>query len=143
MHSRCGWVWTPDTVWGPAWVVWRSAGDRCGWAPLPPRAVFDVRLGWSFNGVRVRADFDFGLRPDHFTFVGLHDFNERDLRHRRLERTEVTRIYKNTTIVNNYTVNNTTIVNRGIRWTVWQQRRAPQCIGPRSARHPLVRAGRM
>jgi len=113
-HPRCGWVWSPDTVWGPSWVVWRSGGDRCGWAPLPPHAEFDVRLGWRYNGVRVRADFDFGLRADHFTFVGLHDFNERDLRHRRLGPTEVTKVYNNTTIVNNYTVNNTTVVNRGI-----------------------------
>lgn len=113
-HPRCGWVWTPDTVWAPSWVVWRSGGDRCGWAPLPPHATFDVRVGWTFNGVRVRADFDFGLRPNHFTFVGLHDFNDRDIRHHRLPTTEVTKIYKNTTIVNNYTVNNTTIVNRGI-----------------------------
>ena len=113
-HPRCGWVWTPDTVWGPSWVVWRSGGERCGWAPLPPHAVFDVRLGWSYNGVRVRADFDFGLKADHFTFVGLHDFNERDLSHRRLAPTEVTKVYNNTTIVNNYTVNNTTVVNKGI-----------------------------
>ena len=50
-HPRCGWVWTPDRVWGPAWVTWRVAGDSCGWAPLPPHAEFDVRLGWRFNGV--------------------------------------------------------------------------------------------
>jgi hypothetical protein len=114
LHPRCGWVWLPDTVWGPSWVIWRSSGDRCGWAPLPPHAVFDVRLGWTFNGLRVRSDFDFGLRPSHFTFVGLHDFNERDLGHHRLPAAEVTKIYNNTTIINNYTVNNTTVVNRGI-----------------------------
>jgi hypothetical protein len=113
-HATCGWVWTPDTVWGPSWVVWRSGGERCGWAPLPPHAEFDVRSGWRYNGVRVRADFDFGLKADHFTFVGLHDFNERDLSHRRLAPTEVTKVYNNTTIVNNYTVNNTTVVNKGI-----------------------------
>ena len=113
-HPRCGWVWTPDRVWGPSWVVWRTGGDRCGWAPLPPHATFDTHVGWSFNGVRVRADFDFGLKPNNFTFVGLHNFNDRDIRHHRLPPTEVTKIYKNTTIINNYTVNNTTIVNRGV-----------------------------
>ncbi len=114
LHPRCGWVWAPDTVWGPSWVVWRNQGDYCGWAPLPPRAVFEVGFGWRFNGVHVGLDFDFGLRPDHFTFIGLHDFNERDLRHHRLPATEVTRIYNHTTIINNYTVNKTTIVNRGL-----------------------------
>src|SRR5882724_3637478 len=114
LHPRCGWVWTPDTVWGPAWVTWRQSGDYCGWAPLPPRAVFEVGSGWRFNGLHVGINFDFGLRPDHFPFIGIHDFGERDLRHRRLAPTEVTRVYNNTTIINNYTVNKTTIVNRGI-----------------------------
>jgi hypothetical protein len=114
MHERCGWVWQPDTVWGPAWVTWRMSGDHCGWAPLPPRATFDVRFGYRFNGVAVGVNFDFGLRPDHFTFIALRDFGDRDLGHRRLPPTEVTKVYNNTTIVNNYIVNNNTIVNRGV-----------------------------
>ena len=114
LHPRCGWVWAPDTVWAPSWVVWRNYGDYCGWAPLPPRAVFEVGFGWRFNGLHVGLDFDFGLHADHFTFIGIHDFNERDLHHHRLPPTEVTRIYNHTTIINNYTVNNTTIVNRGL-----------------------------
>ncbi|MFO0973138.1 MAG: DUF6600 domain-containing protein [Phycisphaerae bacterium] len=35
---RLGWVWVPDTVWGPAWVAWRGGGGWIGWAPLPPDA---------------------------------------------------------------------------------------------------------
>jgi hypothetical protein len=31
-----GWVWLPDTVWGPSWVSWRSGGGYYGWAPLGP-----------------------------------------------------------------------------------------------------------
>lgn len=31
-----GWVWVPDTVWGPSWVDWRFGGGYAGWAPLPP-----------------------------------------------------------------------------------------------------------
>lgn len=31
-----GWVWTPGTEWGAAWVEWRTEGDRVGWVPLPP-----------------------------------------------------------------------------------------------------------
>ena len=113
-HERCGWVWTPDRTWGPAWVTWRSGGDSCGWAPLPPHAEFDVRLGWRFNGVRVGATFDFGLRPDHFTFVAVHDFNRHDFARARLPVTEVRNVYNRTTIINNTTVVNNTIVNRGI-----------------------------
>ncbi len=115
LHDRCGWVWLPDRVWGPAWVTWRAAGDYCGWAPLPPHAVFDIHLGWLFNGVRVGLNFDFGLSVGHFSFIAMRDFNNHDLGHRRLAPTEVTRIYKRTTIINNYVVNNNRIVNQGIK----------------------------
>lgn len=116
MHDRCGWVWVPDRVWGPAWVAWRNSDEYCGWAPLPPRAVFDVHLGWSFNGVRVGVGFDFGLHADHFCFIGIGDFCSHDLGHRRLPHTEVTRVYNRTTIINNnYVVNHNTIINQGVR----------------------------
>jgi hypothetical protein len=96
-------------------VVWRSEGSYCGWAPLPPRAEFVAGFGWRFNGVRVGVNFDFGLRPDYYTFVSLGDFDRHDLGHRRLQQTEVTRIYNHTTVINNYVVNNNTIVNQGIQ----------------------------
>lgn len=32
-----GWVWWPDTVWGPAWVAWRCGDGYRGWRPLGPR----------------------------------------------------------------------------------------------------------
>jgi hypothetical protein len=34
-----GWLWMPDTVWGPAWVEWRYGGGYVCWAPLPPPRV--------------------------------------------------------------------------------------------------------
>ena len=115
LHPGCGWVWAPDRVWAPAWVVWRSEGDYCGWAPLPPHAEFVAGFGWRFNGISVGFNFDFGLHPEHFTFIALHDFHQHDFAHRRLPRTEVTKIYNHTTIINNYTVNNKTVVNQGIK----------------------------
>jgi hypothetical protein len=114
MHERCGWVWIPDTTWAPAWVIWRSSGDACGWAPVPPHATFDVRFGWRFNGINVGMNFDFGLHERDFFFIGLHDFHHRDLGHYRLPPTQVTRIYNRTTVINNYTVQNNVIVNRGL-----------------------------
>src|SRR5262249_26081691 len=53
LHPGCGWVWTPARVWGPAWVTWRTVGDHCGWAPLPPHADFDAHVGYIYNGVHV------------------------------------------------------------------------------------------
>jgi hypothetical protein len=104
----------PDRVWAPAWVVWRSAGDHCGWAPLPPHTVLDARAGWRFNGASVGASFDFGLGPEHFTFVAMRDFADRDLRQHRVPPTEVRNFYQQTTVINNYSVNNRTVVNYGL-----------------------------
>jgi DNA segregation ATPase FtsK/SpoIIIE-like protein len=39
------WVWIPDTVWGPAWVSWRSGGGYYGWAPLGPGININVNFG--------------------------------------------------------------------------------------------------
>lgn len=54
--AEYGWIWVPDTVWGPAWVAWRSNADYVGWAPLPP-------------GVAVSAEFDPPIDPYAFVFV--------------------------------------------------------------------------
>ena len=113
-HPRCGWVWFPDRVWGPAWVTWRSGGDACGWAPLPPHATFDVNLGWRYNGVAVGANFGFGLGANAYAFVSFGNMCNRNLRPHCLPPARVQTVYHQTTIVNNYTVHNQTIVNHGI-----------------------------
>jgi hypothetical protein len=115
MHARHGWVWVPDRTWGPAWVVWRQTDNYCGWAPLPPHAEFDMHLGWVFNGVHVGLNFDFGLYSHHYTFIPMERFCDRDLGHRRLPPGEVSRFYTHTTVINNYTVNNTVVVNHGLQ----------------------------
>jgi hypothetical protein len=77
LNPSLGWLWAPDYTWGPAWVFWRHAeGDAAiGWAPLPVGAVF-VDGVFMFNGVRVGADFDFGLGETCFVFVGYDHFHE-------------------------------------------------------------------
>src|ERR1035438_241235 len=62
-----GWVWAPDTVWGPSWVCFREGGGYCGWAPLPPGSVFGPR-----------GELVFGTLPnDSFVFIGERHFGER------------------------------------------------------------------
>lgn len=70
-----GWVWVPGYQWGPAWVCWRNAEAEgyCGWAPLPPGAVFQPGVGIMWNG-QVAADVDFGLAPEMFVFVPFDHF---------------------------------------------------------------------
>jgi hypothetical protein len=114
-HPNCGWVWFPDTAWSPAWVTWRVAGDQCGWAPMPWRSTWDARNGYRYNGVNVGVGFDFGLKPDCFTFVGLNNFCSTDLRRHCLPPTQVTQVFAGTTVLNNFSFqNNQTIVNGGI-----------------------------
>ncbi len=98
-----GWVWCPDTVWGPSWVCFREGGGYCGWAPLPPGAVFGG------NGELV-----IGVVPnDWFVFVGERHFGD------RIDRRSV--IINNTTIINRTTINtritrvNNRVVNAGPR----------------------------
>lgn len=113
-HARCGWVWLPDRVWGPAWVTWRSYGDTCGWAPLPPHATFNVRLGWCYKGVVVGANFGFNLGSDAFLFVGFGNLCSHNLRPHCLPHARAASVYRHTTIINNYAVVNNRVVHRGI-----------------------------
>jgi hypothetical protein len=116
LDTRCGWVWLPGTTWGPAWVTWRTVGSTCGWAPLPPHADFVAGAGWRYNGVSVGVNFDFGLGVNAFAFVSFNNFCAPNLPYHCLPRSQTTVIYKQTTIVNNYVVNNNTFINRGVAY---------------------------
>jgi len=114
-HARWGWCWWPDTVWAPSWVSFRYSNDYCGWAPLPPHAYYRTGLGFSYYGRSVGFSFDFGLNSSCYTFVSWNRFCDSRPAHHRVRPHEVTRIYNNTTIVNNYvTGDNNTVINRGI-----------------------------
>jgi hypothetical protein len=114
--SHYGWCWWPDTEWAPSWVTWRYSDDYCGWAPLPPHAVYREGVGIFYNGVAVSAGFDFGLNVNFFTFVPTGNFCDPHPRRYVVAPAEVTRIYNRTTIINNYNVNShdRTFVNNGI-----------------------------
>ena len=58
--------------------------------------------------------FDFGLSADYFTFVSVGHFYYRHPRSFRAEPRRVTEIFRQTTVINNYNVNRTTIINGGI-----------------------------
>ena len=112
--ARFGWCWYPDTVWAPSWVTWRSSGDYCGWAPLPPLAVFRPGIGFFYHGVNVGVDFDFGLDVGYFTFISADHFNDRRPRYYSVEPQRAAEIFRQSRVINNFTANRTTIINRGI-----------------------------
>lgn len=41
--SYYGWLWIPGSLWGPAWVSWRSGTGTFGWAPLSPEFEFSEK----------------------------------------------------------------------------------------------------
>ncbi|MBE0541592.1 MAG: hypothetical protein IH623_09415 [Verrucomicrobia bacterium] len=114
-HARWGWCWWPDRVWAPSWVTWRYSGDYAGWAPLPPTAIYRPGFGFSYYGRSVGFGFDFGIASSWYTFVPVSRFcDPRPYRH-RLSAHHVTKIYNNTTVINNYgSGNRNTVINRGI-----------------------------
>ena len=113
-HARYGWCWWPDTVWAPSWVTWRSSSDYCGWAPLPPFTVYRPGFGFFYRGASVAVGFDFGLDAGCFTFISPSRFCDRRPRYYRADHDRVTRIFNQTTVINNYNEHNRTIVNGGI-----------------------------
>ena len=113
-HAHFGWCWYPDTEWAPSWVTWRSGGEYCGWAPLPPLAVFRPGFGFFYRGASVALDFDFGLDANCFMFISPDHFCDRHPRSYFAGPARVTQIFHQTTVINNFNVNNHTIVNHGI-----------------------------
>ena len=115
-NPRLGWCWWPDTVWAPSWVTWRYSNDYCGWAPLPPFAVYRPGVGFVYQGNGVSIGFDFGLAVNCFTFVPTRNFCDPHPRHYRVAARDETRIYNQTTVINNFNFDshNRTVVNNGI-----------------------------
>jgi hypothetical protein len=110
-----GWVWQPGGLWAPAWVAWRGNGTYCGWAPLPPESEYKVGVGFMFRGRPVPADFDFGLGPDDYCFIGIADMCQPDYNTCQVPLAQVAEVYKQTTIVETaYVALSGQFINAGI-----------------------------
>ena len=96
-----GWVWVPGYDWAPAWVCWRQADAYCGWAPLPPGAVFRAGVGLWYNG-HLAVDVDFGLGASLFTFVPYDRFWEHNLHAFILPHDRIEVIFGRSRVVNGY-----------------------------------------
>jgi DNA segregation ATPase FtsK/SpoIIIE-like protein len=81
------WIWLPDTVWGPAWVSWRSGGGYYGWAPLGPGINININIGGGYN-------------PPNNWWVFIPQRSIYDNRYPRYSGRNVT-IINQTTIINN------------------------------------------
>lgn len=82
-----GWFWIPGYEWGPAWVNWRSGGGYYGWAPLGPGVNINIAVNI--------PSFWWILVPNrHFYTSNWHRY--------WVPRNRISRIYNQTTIINNY-----------------------------------------
>ncbi len=100
-RDSLGWVWVPGYDWAPAWVCWRQADGYCGWAPLPPGAIFKPGIGLWYNG-RLAVDVDFGLGVDAYTFVPYDHFWDHSLHAWLLPHDRVVVVFHGSVIRNSY-----------------------------------------
>jgi hypothetical protein len=105
-----GWIWVPGTEWAPAWVSWRHGDGYIGWAPLPPRATWQTRVGLNIGGFEIDAFI--GARD--YAFVPDRAFMDRGVYQRILPPTQNVTIINVTNNVTNYTFVNERVVNGGI-----------------------------
>jgi hypothetical protein len=96
-----GWVWVPGYIWAPSWVVFRTGPGYIGWAPVSPGFSVGVSVGF---GAPVAAGF---------TFVSCHDFLAPRIGPRIVPYSKTRVIVNSTRIVNNLSVQNNVVVNRG------------------------------
>jgi len=108
-----GWVWVPGYDWAPAWVCWRQAEGYCGWAPLPPGAVFKPGIGLWFGG-HLAVDVDFGLGVDAFVFVPYDRFWDHNLHAFLLPHERLVIVFGRSEIRNGYRVEHGRFVVEGL-----------------------------
>jgi hypothetical protein len=108
-----GWVWVPGYDWAPAWVCWRQADGYCGWAPLPPGAVFKAGVGLWYNG-RLAMDVDFGLGMELFTFIPYDHFWDHNLHAYLLPRDRVSIFFGHSVVMNGYRLDHGRFVVEGL-----------------------------
>jgi hypothetical protein len=85
-----GWMWLPDTQWGPAWVTWRSGGDYYGWAPMEPGISISVALNGTYREPITR-----------WVFVRSRDIDRPNVYHYSVNQTNNTTIINNTRVIQN------------------------------------------
>ena len=112
-RDSLGWIWVPGYDWAPAWVCWRKAEGYCGWAPLPPGAVFRAGVGLWFGG-RLAVDVDFGLGAEMFTFIPYDHFWDHNLHAFLLPRDRVGIIFGRSVVMNGYRLDHGRFIVEGL-----------------------------
>jgi hypothetical protein len=110
-----GWIWIPDTVWGPAWVEWRSNDDYIGWAPLPPYARFHVTVG-----IRFTRRWD--APPSYWSFISYDHFTSGRPYRNYVPEDHARRLIATTRSAGRYQIDQNRIIDQGIERNFIQHR---------------------
>ncbi len=108
-----GWVWVPDTCWGPSWVTWRYTPYYCGWAPLPPRCHYVSGFGLYYQNSSVSIGFGFGFGCNDYTWIHSSYLCDPYPHHYYMAAGESRGIYAQSKVINNINFNKGTVVNNG------------------------------
>jgi hypothetical protein len=110
-----GWIWIPDTVWGPAWVEWRYNDDYIGWAPLPPYARFHMTVGIRFTTL-------WNAPVQYWSFVTYSNFAASQPYRTYAPESYTRRLISTTRSAGRYALDQNRIVNRGVGKSFIEQR---------------------
>jgi hypothetical protein len=105
-----GWMWTPGTDWGPAWVSWQEGGNYVGWAPLPPAVGWSAGVGLDLGGFNLSV----GIAPSAYCFVPEGSFLAANVGAYIVPVGNNGTIFRNTSNITNYAVANGHAFNRGL-----------------------------
>ena len=132
-HHRLGWCWAPDSVWGPSWVCWRYGAGYCGWAPLPPGALYRAGVGLTYRGKPVGNTFGFGLSAKSFAVVSFNHFWDPHLARYALPQKQASQVLSRAVFSPRLSPATTGSSTTGCPRHEWRPLRAwnPQCRGAR------------
>ncbi len=109
-----GWVWQPNRVWGPSWVVWRANQEHCGWAPLPPKAVFVPGVGFMLDNQSATASSGFGVPSALFTFIPVERMGDYAPSRYAVPSWQTEQVFSDSKPLNSVTIRNQRVVNLGM-----------------------------
>jgi hypothetical protein len=110
-----GWIWIPDTIWGPAWVEWRCNNDYIGWAPLPPYARFHVTVG-------IRFTRRWTAPPGYWSFLSYDHFASDRPYHNYAAEQNTRRLISTTRSTGRYQIDQNRIIDQGVERSIIQRR---------------------
>jgi hypothetical protein len=111
---RRGWMWTPGTLWAPAWVAWRATPSYIGWAPLPPGVGLNVLAQLTYGRQPAGHNPSLGLAASSYTFVSAGNFLSRNLPRRAVPAQRAAALVQVTSVIDGYALVNNRIFNGGI-----------------------------